>query len=171
MKRRNLEELLQRHGKAVFAAYMLLSGVPLFIYKTEFHEPFNVAFSLLGPPILLCSFFVYLYKMPAFRAKVGMLKGSLSTLLYASVMLFMSTGLVTLANALGPGQHKSVLDGQVVDLSVSHVRSSTHYLVTVRTASGKDTQFEVSGEEYAQLSLGQHYSQTWTVGSLGILYK
>jgi hypothetical protein len=171
MKPGRLERVLLKHGTALFMTFMLAAVVPLLAYQTEFNAPFDLAFKTLTVPIVALCFYVYRFHMPQFRAESSTLKGVMLTALFAALIVLMSGSYVLLANAWGPGQREILLEGRITELYVHRGRHTTSYLVTLVVADGSSTQVEVQEDEFARLRVGGRYSQPWTVGALGILYR
>ena len=165
-----LEKFLQRRGGILFATYVLFGGAALSVYRTLDDANFAFAFKYLSAPILLLSFYVYLFKMPGWRAKQGPVKGPLFTLCFSLLLIATSAGYVSIVNAFGPGQRNVIIQGKISELSTTHSRR-TSYWVTVVDKSGKSKEFRVTRGEYDTLAVGEQYSARWKLGSLGMIYK
>ena len=139
-------------------------------YDVEANKAHVLAFFYLGIPIVGIFFYLFLFKLPTFRSRVGTVSGSIYTLGFSLILVVIGTGYVVLLNAWGRGQRGIQVHGKVVELAVSAGRHEGYY-VTVVAESGRKTELEIHRKEYVQRAEGQIYSQSWKVGALGLLYK
>lgn len=167
-----LEKLLRRYGDKLLQSYFVGALVPLFLYETEFNEPFDMAFEHLTIPIVLVSFAVFWFGVPEWKEEVGILKGSLYTLLAAGLITLMSGAYIIGINAWVGEQTEVRIQGEVTSKWVSHGRRSETHHITVRDPeTGESTQLNVSESVYSRVEEGERYERTWHVGSLGLLYR
>lgn len=165
------ELLLRKYGTGAFITFALLGVFPLFAYECEANAPFFFALKYLFLPALAMGLYMFWFKTPSFRARMGDVKGTLWTALLAVLMTLSATGYVLLVNAIGPGQSNVMIQGVVYDLHVSHGRRVTSWYATIRTREGRAIRFELSRAHYERLQAGQPYAETWKVGTLGLLYR
>lgn len=166
-----LEEFFEKRGDVLFGGYALLGGVAFCAFRTLDNANLAFAFKYLSAPILLLGYYVYFFKMSKFRAKEGPIKGPLLTLCCSLLLITVSAGYVSVANAFGPGQRNITIQGRITELkTLQHRRGKTHNVV-LEGKSGKSMTLKVPLAEYNTLAVGQQYSARWKIGSLGMLYR
>jgi len=110
--------------------------------------------------------------MPEWKMRAGTkIKLFIPLLSAAFIILFMGGHLMAF-NALLGNQEKIIITGDIIDMNISHGRSSTEYLVTITDDNThKIMKLETSVNKFNKYKLGDKYQDTWLKGSLGFIYR
>ncbi|WP_198435493.1 hypothetical protein [Moritella sp. F3] len=168
-----MEYYLKKYGDWVFLVYILVGVVPTFMYDTILNESFIWAFKYLSFPIGILCFYVYLCKVPEYRRKAGKIKGLLWTSIIAAMLILISGGYVMGLNAMVGDQQQVQLTGEVVELDTyeSTKGGMSYYVYIQTTHSNEPTKLDVSKKHFESLKVGDYFSESWSKGSFGLMYK
>jgi hypothetical protein len=168
-----MEAFLTKYGSWFFITFMVLGVIPILRYDTILNEPFIFAFDYLTIPVLLIAYFLYFTKFPKYRKLAGDFKGCLWVFMLCCLFILMSQGYVMYVNATFGTQLNTKLEGEIVELDIySSTKGGTSYYVYIdNPVRGEILQLDVSKRHFNKLKEGQQYSETWKIGSLGILYR
>ena len=167
-----MESTLRKIGDPLFFVFMIGAIIPIFIFESEFNEPYNLAFKYLSLPILILTFLLSKLLLPKWRSEVGPFKANGFTLLSALLFILLSGGYVIAFNALIGKQTPIMIEGSVTNKSKTIGSKSTSYQISINDKnSGKEIKVESTEKEYKNTEVGDTYSKKWVVGSLGLIYK
>ena len=165
-----LESIVTRFGEKLFLAFMLIAIIPIYIFEVAFNEPYIFAFKYLTIPIFIVVYYIFWFKMPLWRSRNSILKGVFFSFLFASLAVLMSGGYVIGFNAWAGSQESIEISGAVTNLGISKGKNSTSYVVTLND-QGLERKLEVNYTVYADLKIGEVYTDHWHKGSLGLIYR
>ncbi len=166
-----MENFYFKYGERVFTVFLILTVIPALYFETESNRPYITTFKYVSVPVLIASFYIYMYKIPNIKKDSGKVKGPLFTALYALMISILSGGLVVGVNGLGPSEEYR-LEGYVSELKYLNSKSGPRYMVKIeKKGSTESINFDVSKQEYGMYRVGSFYSRIWRVGMLGFLYK
>jgi hypothetical protein len=155
-------------GAMCVAIAVLGMFAPVF-YDMDAIAPMMLAAKFLGIPIAAFLLYLSLFKGPPDSAGNRIVLCFLA-LLATLFLVVVSSGYIVLANAWGPWQRETLVQGRIVSLRDTGYKVRRHEVAIV-DASGRRIYLDVDWAEYHQLSVGDTYSQRWKIGTLGILYK
>ena len=151
---------------------MLACAFPYYWYHVDSAALSSLVFRYLALPVtivvvLLCARFLPGWGDPSER-----FTSLLLTLLFAGTAIVLSGAYVVGLNAWLGQQQPVELSGEITDMRVAHGRVSTSWYVTFRdNATGQTYTLDVGESSFIGLERGDFYSEQWTRGSLGLLYR
>lgn len=168
-----MELYLKKYGEWVFLVYILIGVAPTFMYDTILNESFIWAFKYLSIPFFVICFYVYLFLVPEYRRKSGIVKGVLWTSTITAMLLLISGGYVMGLNAMIGVPEEVTLTGKVVKLDTykSTKGGMSYYVYIQSDITNERRKLDVSKSHYGSVRVGDQFSEMWFRGSLGLLYK
>jgi len=164
------EFLKSKYGGILFVIIAVLGLFAPSFYDIDATAPMVLAAKYLGVPITAICFYAFLFKIPSPKSLGGWIIGCVLTLVFSVLLIVVSSGYLVFANALGPWQSETLVEGRVVRLRVAGTKVR-RYELSIVDAAERRTTLDIGWAEYHRLSVGETYSKRWKIGSLGILYK
>jgi hypothetical protein len=176
----DMEDFLKKYSILIVIVCCVGSLIPRFLFSIESNIHLVFTFTYLSLPITLICFYLYFYKLPTFRKKMGKLKGIISIIFISFILSLMSANYIYLVNAYIGNQKEFLIEGEVVKLDSGTLRLgafsallyfSKYHVYVKDLKSNKVRKLEVSKEHFMSLNKNQLYSETWKKGSLDLVYK
>ncbi len=91
----------------------------------------------------------------------------------AAMLIFISGGYVMGLNAMVGEQQQVQLTGEIVELDTyeSTKGGMSYYVYIQTTHTNEPTKLDVSKRHFESLKVGDYFSESWSKGSFGLLYK
>ncbi|WP_289031210.1 hypothetical protein [uncultured Paraglaciecola sp.] len=168
-----MEYYLKKYGDWAFLVYILVGVAPTFMYDTILNESYVWAFKYLSFPIGALCFYVYLCKVPEYLRKAGRVKGFLWASIITTMLILISGGYVMGLNAMVGEQQQVQLIGEIVELDTyeSTKNGMSYYVYIQTTHANEPTKLDVSRKHFESLKVGDCFSEPWSKGSFGLMYK
>lgn len=170
MELRLIERILTKYSEFLLLLFLVSAGVPMFMFETEFNEPFIISIKYLTAPLIIIIFFVSYFLMPNWQREAGRAKAFALTFMASILFPLFSMGHVIGVNAWLGHQSKVNISGFIVDREKSSGSKTTSYYLTI-TNDDLEKKLSVSSETYAKYIGSDFYSEDWRRGSLGLIYK
>ena len=165
------EVLVQRVFKVllilVFLVFTLIGGMFGANMGVNYSHV-KLAFYTLAIPSLLILLMVYFQRFKTFKLNIKYLSISFSLLFYSSVI---GGGYIHLTNSIGI-HRKTLVSGPVILKEQNKGRYKPSFFITFKDiASNQLLEIELTSYLYNQLEVGDVYTETMYMGSLGLLYR
>ena len=162
---------VNKNKNIIVTAFLILGIIPIFLIETQHNVPFYFAFKFLLLPIIVLAFYIGIkYKNIFFSNDKLSIKNFLTIIAFTFVITLMSGSFISLINAIIPPQEKVIVEGTVIDKSELSGKRSKSKFITIKTTDEK-IKWEVDEQTYNSLQVGYTYSNVFTKGGLGIIYK
>lgn len=121
----------------------------------------------ISSPLFIGLLTYYLIRSKTFKPRLMHLGILALSMCYSSVI---GGGYIYLVNSIG--LHKPVeVSGRITSKNQYDYRKPTFYITFLNGSSGEPLEIEITSDTYNQLAVGDIYTETMYLGSLGLLYR
>jgi len=165
------EEITRRiigRAKAAFVAACVGALYFLVKYESEFNAPFIWTFKHLTLPIGLVMLAVAKFFHHSCRELCGKTGCIWRAIILTPILTLLCGPYVSAVNATFPPQREELIEGIVFDKYRSRLTST---IVIQLDGNQELVRFIVTGDGYKKLNEGDRFTQTYSVGCLGMRYR
>lgn len=164
--------LLTRLDKTLISLSVIF-GLLYWLMEFDSERVDYILLYYLPLPYLVIIAYIFLKKLPACRRKLKWKKGTFTILVSMIFAVLLSYPIILLVNAFLPAREVYILDGRIIQRSISKDNKSRSYyeLAVIDNNTKELLEFDVSKSIYNKTHVNMKYRAKWTIGFLGIKYK
>jgi len=162
---------INKYINVFWVFYCLVAIYPILNYSYEFNKPFYFTFKYVGLLATFIVLFTCIYKAKKQKAIV-VVANFIEIAMVGSFVTLMSTGYILAINANIGTQKVTCIEGKVIDKWKDKQSGLvTTFNLKIETTTKQNKVLNVSKSAYQKLHTDSIYSNCWTKGVFGLLYK